>query len=185
MRIIAGDLKGRKLITPKDSRVRPTTDKVKESIFNIIAPYIEDATVVDLFSGTGNLGLESISRGAKYCYFGDKSRESISLILQNIKYCKVESKSCVIQGDFQRVLDKIIEKPQIIFLDPPYNMGLVEDSLESISEKNILHDDGIIVAEHGINDIIEGQAFGFHKLKEKKYGSISITIFTKILEENT
>ena len=77
MRIIAGEFKGRRLYAPKDHRIRPTTDKVKESIFSMVAAYLEDAVVIDLFSGTGNLGLEALSRGAKRCYFGDKSRESM------------------------------------------------------------------------------------------------------------
>ncbi|MDD3169680.1 MAG: RsmD family RNA methyltransferase, partial [Eubacteriales bacterium] len=95
MRIIAGDFKGKRLFTPKDSKIRPTTDKVKESIFNMIAPYLEDAVAIDLFSGTGNLGLEAISRGAKRCYFGDKSRESMELTRQNIAHCRQEDRAVI------------------------------------------------------------------------------------------
>lgn len=177
MRIIAGKLKGRRLFTPKDNRVRPTTDKVKEALFSAIAPYMDEAVVVDLFAGTGNLGLEAISRGAKYCYFADKSRESLDLIRQNISYCKIEDQCRILQGDFERILDKLSEKIDVFFLDPPYGEGFVQKSLELISEKELLSEDGIIVAEHGIKEKIEGQALGFYKLKEKKYGSIGITIF--------
>lgn len=183
MRIIAGDLRGRKLITPKDSRVRPTTDKVKEAIFNMIAPYLEDAVILDLFAGTGNLGLESISRGAKFCYFGDRSKESLELIKENIAHCKVELQTKVLQGEFERILNKIPEKAQVIFLDPPYGTGFIEKSLKLIAEKELLAQDGIIVAEHGAREQIDGQSLGFYTIKEKKYGTIVITVFTQAAED--
>ena len=183
MRIIAGDFKGRRLFTPKDSRIRPTTDKVKESIFSMIAAYLDDAVVIDLFSGTGNLGLEAISRGAKRCYFGDKSRESMELTRQNIAHCRQEAHAVTIPGDFESVLRKIPEKADIIFLDPPYKYGLIHDSLELISELSLLTEDGIIVAEHGADEPLEDEVSGFTKIKEKTYGKISISIYGIDLEE--
>lgn len=184
MRIIAGEFKGRRLFTPKDSKVRPTTDKVKESIFSMIAPYLEDAIVIDLFSGTGNLGLEALSRGASRCYFGDKSRESLELTRQNIAYCKQEGSAVTILGDFEYVLRKISEKADIIFLDPPYQKGLLTSCFELISEHSLLSTEGIIVAEHGAKDQMADELFGFTKIKEKIYGTIAISIYGLDLEED-
>lgn len=177
MRIIAGDFKGRRLFTPKDSRIRPTTDKVKESIFNLIAPYLEDAVVIDLFSGTGNLGLEALSRGASRCYFGDKSRESLDLTRQNIAHCRAQDRSVPILGDYDHVLRRVRERADLIFLDPPYKEGLMEDCLELISELSLLSPDGVIVAEHGAKDPLPDELSGFIKIKEKTYGTIAVSIY--------
>lgn len=178
MRIISGDLKGRKLQTPKDSSlVRPTTDKVKEGIFNIIANYMEDSVVLDLFCGTGNLGIEAISRGAKYCYFADKSRISLEIAKNNVMHCDILDKAEFIQGDFLRILEKLEHKIDIIFLDPPYEADFMMKALEKISEKSMVSERGIILAEHGKREILPDEIFGFTKIKEKRYGSIVISIF--------
>ena len=183
MRIIAGDFKGRRLFTPKNSKIRPTTDKVKESIFSMIAPYLEDAIAVDLFSGTGNLGLESLSRGTKRCYFGDNSRESMELTKQNIAHCKQEDHSITIFGDYEYVLGKIQEKADIIFLDPPYKKGLMDSCFEFIAKNSLLSGDGVIVAEHGAEEILNDEIYGYLKIKEKIYGTIAISIYGVDLEE--
>lgn len=177
MRIISGDFKGRRLFAPKDSRIRPTTDKVKESIFSMVAPYLEDAVVIDLFSGTGNMGLEAISRGASRCYFGDKSRESLDLTRQNIAHCKAQDKSVPILGEYEYVLKKIKEHADLIILDPPYQEGLMEDCLELISALSLLSEDGVIVAEHGAKENLPEELAGFTKIKEKTYGTIAISIY--------
>ncbi len=184
MRIIAGDFKGRRLFAPKDDRIRPTTDKVKESIFNMIAPYLEDAVVIDLFSGTGNLGLEALSRGAKRCYFGDKSKESMALTRQNVALCKQQDRAIAILGDYEYVLGKIREKADLIFLDPPYQEGLMTDCFHIISQENLLSEDGVIVAEHGAKDPLDDEIAGFTKIKERIYGTISISIFGINSEDN-
>jgi 16S rRNA (guanine966-N2)-methyltransferase len=177
LRIISGGLKGRRLITPKDNKIRPTTDKVKESIFSMLMPYIEDAVVIDLFAGTGNLGLEAISRGARYCYFGDKARESLLLIKENIKYCEVEKQATIISGEFERILERVHEKVDIIFLDPPYKDGLIKNCLIKIEELELLSDDGVIVIEHGKREELDDDIGKFSKIKEKKYGTIVVSIY--------
>lgn len=183
MRIIAGELKGRKLYTPNDKRIRPTSDKVKESLFNMISNNLEDAIVIDLFSGTGNLGLEAISRGASHCYFGDKSKDSLELTNKNITYCKVSNKSILLLGDFKKVLNSIKEKVDIIFLDPPYNQGFIDKCLEMIYQNNLLTDDGIIIAEHNISEVLPNRIYSFKKIKEKRYGTIGISIYSLDLED--
>ena len=183
MRIITGEWKGRKLFPPKDFRIRPTSDKVKESLFNMIADCIDEAVAIDLFSGTGNLGLEALSRGAKRCYFGDKSRDSLLLTKQNISHCKADHKSVTILGDFDKILAKIPEKADLIFLDPPYHKGLIQQCLTTISELSLLSCDGIIVAEHGTDESVPEEQNGFTMVKERKYGSISISIYRQNWEE--
>ena len=183
MRIIAGDFKGRRLLTPKDSKIRPTTDKVKESIFSMISLYLEDAVAIDLFSGTGNLGLEALSRGAKKCYFGDKSRESLDLTRQNIAHCRQEDCSVTILGDYEFVLRKIPENADLIFLDPPYKQGLIHECFAQISKQELLSSEGIIVAEHGKDEQLPDKLSGYSKFKEKTYGTITISIYGIDLED--
>lgn len=183
MRIIAGNFKGKRLFTPKDNNIRPTTDKVKESIFNMIAPYLEDAVVIDLFSGTGNLGLEALSRGAARCYFGDKSRESMELTRKNIAHCRQEDHAVTILGDFEQILKKIHEKADVTFLDPPYKQGLIRDCIALISDLSLLSEEGIIVVEHGSKEFLDDQIAGYKKIKEKIYGTISISIYAIDLED--
>lgn len=177
MRIITGDYRGRKLETPKTNDVRPTSDKVKESIFNIIAGNIPDAVCVDLFAGTGNLGLEALSRGAKKCYFCDNSNYSITMIKENIKTCRAEEHSTVLMGDYQKTLARINEKVDVFFLDPPYKTGLYENCFQQIRDLDLLAEEGIIIAEHGHREDFQDEMYGFVKLKEKRYGTIVISIY--------
>lgn len=177
MRIIAGDFKGRKLETPKNDDVRPTTDNVKEAIFNLAMEYIPGAICVDLFAGTGNLGLEAISRGAEKCYFCDNSRESLALVIQNVNTCKVKEQSVILSGDFSRGLAMIKEKVDVFFLDPPYKEGLYEAAVAEIAELDLLAEDGIIITEHSMYDKFPEEISGFRKIKEKRYGKIAVTIY--------
>ncbi len=185
MRIIAGDFKGRRLFTPKDNKIRPTTDQVKESIFSMIAAYLEDAVIIDLFSGTGNLGLEALSRGATKCYFSDRSKDSLQLTKQNIAYCKQEERSIAILGDYDFVLKRMKEKADIILLDPPYHGGLLLKCIHAIAMQNLLSEDGVIVAEHGKDEILPDQIAQYSKIKEKQYGTIIISIYGLNTEEIT
>ena len=177
MRIVAGDFKGRKLETPLNNDIRPTSEKVKEGLFSSISGYLYDAVCVDLFAGTGNLGLEAISRGASKCYFGDNSRTSIEIVRRNVAHCKAEEWSEVYFGDYEKVLRKIHEPVDIFFLDPPYREGLYEDCFELIAELELLAEDGIIVAEHASNDVFPEELAGFVKFKDRKYGSQTFSIY--------
>lgn len=179
MRIIAGEYKGRRLNAPENNRVRPTTGKVKEAIFAMLMNNICDSVVVDLFAGTGNLGLEALSRGAEKCYFGDNSRESLKLISENISYCRAEDKSVVLPGSYEKVLERIREKVDIFLLDPPYKDGLMNGAVEKIAELDLLSDDGLIVAEHHQAEILPDKIGAFTKIKEKKYGTIIVDIYSK------
>jgi len=180
MRIIAGSSRGRKLISPSDSDVRPTIDRVKESMFNIINPYIRDAVILDLFSGTGNLALEAISRGAEKAYLVDNSRKSLSIIKENIELLKFQEQCTVIENDYISAIKDMKEKIDIIFLDPPYDEGFISKSLSIIEQNDILNEDGIIVAEHkNAEEMPPGNEY-LEIIKSKKYGIMTITIYRKL-----
>ncbi len=179
MRIIAGEYKGRRITTPEDTSVRPTTGKVKEAIFAMLMNDIYDAVTVDLFAGTGSLGLEALSRGARKCYFGDNSRDSLRLIRENIAHCKAEEKSVIIAGSYEKVLDRISEKADIFLLDPPYKEGLMLKCLQRIDELDILAEDGVIVAEHGGYEDMPEAIGSIIRVKDKRYGTVNVTIYRK------
>lgn len=183
MRIVAGDFKGRKLETPLNNDIRPTSEKVKEGLFSCISGNLYDAVCVDLFAGTGNLGLEAISRGASKCYFGDNSRTSIDIIRRNVAHCKAEDWSVVYFGSYEKVLNKIHEPVDIFFLDPPYKEGLYEHCFELIEELQLLAEDGIIIAEHASRDEFPEEMGCFVKLKDRKYGSQTFSIYVMPEEE--
>ena len=180
MRIITGDFKGRKIEMPAGYDIRPTTEKVKEAMFSIIGQDIYDAVCVDLFSGTGNLGLEALSRGAEKCWFCDNNRESIKLIKQN---CMAEEWSCLVPGDYEKCLMRIKEsgdKVDVFLLDPPYKKGLYGRCFELIRELDILAEDGIIVAEHKREDKLPEEFEGFTKLKDRNYGTITLSVYCNL-----
>lgn len=187
MRVVAGKYKGRRLDNPIGYDIRPTSDKVKESIFNILMNDTYGRVFCDLFSGTGSLGIEALSRGAKKCYFSDYSRESIRLILDNIKNCNCQKEAIVLQGDYNKNLARISEKIDVFLLDPPYKSGFYEKSIEEIENLDLLAQDGIILAEHEVHDIMPRQVGNLHIVKEKKYGKIMVSLykynFDKEIEE--
>lgn len=183
MRIVAGEWKGKKLFPPRDDQVRPTSDKVKESIFSMISPDLPDAVVADLFSGTGGLGLEALSRGAKRCYFGDKQRDSFQLTRTNIAHCHAQDRAVAIQGDFTHVLCQIREKVDIFLLDPPYGFDILAECFRRIDELDLLSEEGIIVAEHGVKEQMPDVLYSFEKIKERSYGTIAVSIYRTNLED--
>ena len=179
MRIIAGDYKGRKLETPRDNEIRPTTDKVKEAMFSILIPYIEDAYCCDLFAGTGSLGLEALSRGARFCQFSDKERDSVSIIKTNIEKCNAREYSRLIHGDYMKALKKLEEKVDIFFVDPPYNDNLYIKCLTAIDTLDLLNDEGIIIVEHEKKEVLPDLIGSLLKTKERTYGRTILSIYIK------
>lgn len=179
MRVITGKYKGRRLENPIGYDIRPTSDKVKESIFNLLMNDTYGRVFCDLFCGTGSLGIEALSRGAKRCYFCDSSKESIRLTLSNIKYCKAEEEAVVLQGDYIRSLNRIKEKIDVFLLDPPYKAGLYEKCLETIENLDLLSEEGIILAEHESRDLMPEEVGNLRLVKEKKYGKITVSIYKR------
>ena len=180
MRIIAGKFKGRTLITMKDKSIRPTTDRVKESIFNLLQGVIEDAKVLDLFAGSGALGIESISRGAASVTFADRSNDSIETINTNLK--KVGGKVNVIRKDFLGTIDYLAarkEKFDLIFLDPPYKQGLDKAAIDKIDDAGILAEDGIIIVERSREDAPLNLTKGYRATTVRDYGSVTVMLIQK------
>lgn len=180
MRVISGKARGLKLNAPKNDDVRPTTDRVKESLFNMINSYIMDSDVLDLFAGTGSLGIECLSRGSNKCIFVDNSKESINIVKSNIKKARVESESTILNLDFKSAINSLglkNEKFDIIFMDPPYYKNMFSDALGSIDNKNLLKEDGIIVVEHDTKDKFPDNIGRLYKTRDKKYGNTTITFY--------
>lgn len=177
MRIITGAYRGRRLETPRGFSVRPTSEKVKEAIFSMISAEINEAIVLDLFAGTGNLGLEALSRGAKHCYFIDNERESVRLLKSNISYCKADNESTVFVGDFKYAMSRIKDPIDLAFLDPPYEGKILDEALFKVSEEGFMSPDGIVVTEHGPKKSMPDTIGALEKIKEKKYGQVHVTIY--------
>lgn len=176
MRIISGTARGRKLREPQGMDTRPTTDKVKESLFNIIQFELEGRRVLDLFAGTGQLGLEALSRGAESCTFVDQRREAAALVRDNVRLCRFEEQSQVIQGEALSFLAACREKFDVVFLDPPYQSGLLEKSLEMLTRFDILREHGIIVCESGAEWILPSVTPPYEAGREYRYGQIRLTL---------
>ena len=176
MRIISGSARGRKLREPQGLDTRPTTDKVKESLFNIIQFELEGRRVLDLFAGTGQLGLEALSRGAEHCTFVDQRREAAALVKENVKLCRFEGQARVVQGESQAFLRACGEKFDVIFLDPPYQTNLLEQCIEKITRFDILREHGVIVCESGTEWTIPPLEPPYEAGREYRYGQIKLTV---------
>ena len=177
MRIITGTARGMALTTLEGEATRPTLAKVKEALFSILNDRMWGSRVLDLFSGTGNLGIEALSRGAAECVFCDSSRDSLRLIKSNIAHCKAQEGARVIPGDFRKTLMNLEGQFDIIILDPPYGKGFLEPAFELIRDQGLLAEDGVIVAEHRKEEDLHEEFFGFEKIKERKYGIIKLSIY--------
>ena len=178
MRIITGEFRGRRLQSPKTYDVRPTSDKVKEAIFSMLMPYLnEESVVCDLFAGTGNMGLEALSRGAARCYFSDSSRDSLKLVKENIAVCRAEDRSILLSGDYKLNLGRIHEKLDIVFLDPPYADKYILPAIEIIVKNDLLNEGGCIVCEHSDSDELPESYMGLNLVKNRRYGSIGVSIY--------
>ena len=155
---------------------RPTTDKVKESLFNIIPCELEGRRVLDLFAGTGQLGLEALSRGAEHCTFVDRRKESAALVRENVKLCRFEARAQVIQSEAQPLLRTCGEKFDVVLLDPPYNTDLLKQCLNIIAEFDILREHGIIVCESRAEWILPALEPPYEAGREYRYGQIKLTV---------
>ncbi|MBR1969266.1 MAG: 16S rRNA (guanine(966)-N(2))-methyltransferase RsmD [Clostridia bacterium] len=179
MRIISGKVRGLKLKTPAGEDTRPTLDRVKEAVFSMILPFIIDSKVLDLFAGSGALGIESLSRGALSAVFVDSSADAIDCINSNVNSARFGSVSLVKKVDSISFLKENKECFDIIFLDPPYQKNMYTKSLEGILTNNALSNEGIVVVEYD-NSLVELTIPDeFIILKEKKYGKVGIVILKR------
>ncbi len=176
MRVITGSARGRMLKELEGMETRPTTGKVKESLFSILQFDIEGRRILDLFAGTGQLGIEALSRGARECVFVDARKDAVALIRDNLKVCDLTDKARVHQGDAMAYL-KSGEKFDIIFLDPPYASGLLEKSLFAVTEFDICREHGIIVAESDAQTVLPEVSAPYTLYREYRYGKIKLTVY--------
>lgn len=176
MRVITGTARGRRLREPEGMAIRPTTDSVKEAIFNTIQFDIEGRRVLDLFAGTGQLGIEALSRGARECVFIDESTAAVKLIRENLKTCRLEG--TVLQTDAIGYLSQG-QKFDLIFLDPPYDTMLVEKALQTVQKSDILTKGGLIVCETRREKILPEMSAPYVLRREKSYGKIKLTLYER------
>ena len=174
MRVIAGEKRRLVLNTPKGNHTRPTSDKIKETLFNILqsANLLYDARFMDLFSGSGGIGIEALSRGASFCAFCENSKEALSCIEQNLKHTGYEEKSLVFARDALSSLRMMEKLPpfDIIFMDPPYSMGYEREVLSYLSSSSVFSPKGLIIVEAKINeDFSYLDELGFTITRKKEY----------------
>ena len=179
MRVITGKARGVQLKTPDGMATRPTTDRVKEALFSIIQFELPGAAVLDLFGGTGQLGIEALSRGAKSAVFVDEREDACKLIRENLRRTRMEGEGRVVRSDYAAYLRRCREKNQIILLDPPYAEVFLENSLKIITEIDILQSGGIIVCERPVGKELPWNFEGFTRSRDYKYGKTLLTLYRK------
>ena len=179
MRVITGKARGVVLKTPDGMLTRPTADRVKEALFSIINFDIPGAKVLDLFAGTGQLGIEALSRDATSAVFVDEREDACKLVKENLKRTKFDGQAKVIRSDYLSYLKHCNEKFDIIFLDPPYAEIFLENSLKQITEIDILQSGGIIVAERPLGKELPWDFTGYSRSKDYKYGKTLLTLYRK------
>lgn len=183
MRVIGGIYKSRVLVEFSGMDVRPTSDRAKEALFNILAFSIRGARVLDLFAGSGSLGIEAISRGASEVVFNDVAKESVAIIKKNLQALKIplSNQIKVYNYDYSTCLDAVQGQFDFVFIDPPYKLEIGKLALQKIAKKGLLSANGIIAYERDIP--FEGEIDGLEKYDERKYGKAYITFFRKMREE--
>ncbi len=175
MRVISGSARGKKLLSLDGPHTRPTTDRVKESVFNIVMPYIADAVVLDLFAGSGSLGIEALSRGAESAVFVENHRAAGEIIQKNLADTRLLEKAKLYRGDALAFLESTRETFTLIFLDPPYDGGFYAPVLSKIAERGLLSPEGVLVLERRAEAQIEVPE-NFEIVKDRKYGKTAISV---------
>lgn len=175
MRVITGIARGRRLETLEGEDVRPTTDRIKEAVFSIIQFETEGRVFLDLFAGSGQMGIEALSRGAKKAYFVDNSKKSIDTLKRNLKTTKLEADAKVFSMDYHSFLSMCSEEIDIAFIDPPYKTGILQEALELVADS--MKETGIIIAENPLDEEILSNYGNFVLDRKYRYGKIKISTF--------
>lgn len=180
MRIISGKYRGKKLLSPKDDRVRPTTDMVKENVFNLLTRDIIDSSFLDLFAGSGAIGIEAISRGAKRVVFVDKDRESMEYVRRNLAL--ISENAEMMTTNYLAAITKLKgNKFDIIYVDAPYDMHIIDDVLTAVRANEILSDNGLVIYESLAKTNQKSGLTDYELAKSRKYGSVIIDIYRPII----
>ena len=179
MRVITGKARGVQLKTPQGSQTRPTADRVKEALCSIIQFDIPGAKVLDLFGGTGQLGIEALSRGASGAVFVDAREDACKLIRENLHKTRLEQGTRVVRSDYMEYLRRCNEQFDVIFLDPPYAEVFLENALKKLTEIDILQSGGIIIAERPVGKDLPWDFSGYTRSRDYKYGTVLLTVYRK------
>ena len=179
MRVITGKARGIQLKTPQGMLTRPTADRVKEALFSIIRFDVANARVLDLFGGTGQLGIEALSQGAEHAVFVDAREDACGLIRENLKRTRLSQDAAVVRCDYLDYLNRCRESFDVIFLDPPYAEVFLETALKRITEIDILRSGGIIVTERPLGKTLALEFPGYVRSKDYKYGKTLLAIYRK------
>lgn len=180
MRVISGTARGIPLKSLEGMTTRPTADRVKEALFSIIQFELPGTRILDLFGGSGQLGIEALSRGAKTAVFVDQSDKACGIIRENLKRTNFQARAAVIRGDYLQYLNRCKEQYDIILLDPPYAEDFLEKSLNMIAEIDILQSGGIIVTERSVGKEIQQTLPNFSKSRDYKYGNTLLALYRKV-----
>ncbi len=184
LRIIGGALKGKKLYSVRGTSIRPTADRLRESIFNILSQRVLDAVVLDLFSGTGALGIEALSRGAESVVFVDNRKTALSVLRRNIDSCMLDQKANIVKWNIRQNLNCIKSKKQhfdLIFLDPPYDKNLIKPTLFNLGKSHSLKNKACIVVEHSFLEPIPTDFITFDLLDQRKYGKTLVSFLNYMI----
>ncbi len=179
MRIISGSCRGRKLFKLQGQQIRPTSDRIREAVFNILGQKVRKARVLDLFAGTGALGIEALSRGAEHTTFIDRNCD---IIHQNLNLCRFEKNATVICCDIvETSLSESLNRQQfdLVFIDPPYGKGYIEQTLKKESFTDLVNENGIIIAEHSYKESLQIALPGIDIYRQKKYSKTIISFINK------
>ena len=183
MRVIAGNLKGRKLSAVKGDNTRPTTDQIKENVFNLMGQFFTGGVVLDLFAGSGALGIEALSRGMDRALFVDLNQNAIRVIKENITSLQLGEQTAVYRRDAFSALKQFAKsgvKFDMIFLDPPYGKVSLTKLLDNIIKSDLLNANGLVMCEHRAGDFVSYDALKFTKIRQQMYGTIEILILEKV-----
>ena len=179
MRVITGSARGVRLKTPDGMKTRPTSDRVKEAVFSIVQFEVQGSRFLDLFAGTGQMGIEALSRGAASAVFVDEWKDACSLVRENLHLTRLSEHARVIQTNYLSFLERCREQFDIVFLDPPYAEFFLENALNKISEIDILSDRGIIICERPAEKQLDLDIPGLQRCKDYRYGKTWVTVFRK------
>ena len=180
MRVISGVRKGRRLASLKKATVRPTSDRVRESIFNVLQTVVAGKRVLDLFAGAGTLGIEALSRGAQSATFVDASRQSVTILKKNLRDLDLESRSAVLRLDGLKALGKLTQKFHLIFADPPYLKGYLQRVVDSVAQSEALQKNGLLILEHHKKEKFSLPQESLSLWKEKRFGDTVISFLLKV-----
>ena len=179
MRVIAGTAKGVRLESPKNSRIRPTLDRVRESLFNILAPRIPNARFLDLFAGTGANGIEALSRGAAFCRFIDTAHEARAAIEQNLVLAKVGEAGSILSCTLPHGLAELSEGYDVVFADPPYDFDQHRELLAGLAREGLLLAGGCVIVEHEVSRALEERVGAFKRYRLSRYGRVALSFYER------